>query len=166
MDIESLHADNQDNLVRYLTRYCGDSDLAEDAAQEAFVRLSERPPDDDSNLRAWLYTVATRVLLDDRRTARRRAELLEADPGSAPIGRAGEDPETSLDRRERRRIVRAALQRLSFKERTVLLMREEGFSHREIAAAVDTTTGSVGTMIARALRKLARHLPVEPGAGA
>jgi DNA-directed RNA polymerase specialized sigma24 family protein len=33
-------------------------------------------------------------------------------------------------------------------------MREEGFSHREIAEAVGTTTGSVGTMFARALTKL------------
>jgi DNA-directed RNA polymerase specialized sigma24 family protein len=33
-------------------------------------------------------------------------------------------------------------------------MREEGFTHREIADAVGTTTGSVGTMFARALAKL------------
>jgi DNA-directed RNA polymerase specialized sigma24 family protein len=34
-------------------------------------------------------------------------------------------------------------------------MREEGFSHKEIADAVGTTTGSVGTLIARALLKFA-----------
>ena len=39
--------------------------------------------------------------------------------------------------------------------RLVLLMREAGFRHRESAEAVGTTTKSVGTMIARALRKLA-----------
>jgi DNA-directed RNA polymerase specialized sigma24 family protein len=37
-------------------------------------------------------------------------------------------------------------------------MREEGFAHHEIADAVGTTTGSVGTMIARALNKLAGEL--------
>jgi DNA-directed RNA polymerase specialized sigma24 family protein len=50
---------------------------------------------------------------------------------------------------------------LGEKERTVLLMREEGFSHREIADAVGATTGSVGTMIARALDKLAAELPLD-----
>jgi DNA-directed RNA polymerase specialized sigma24 family protein len=50
---------------------------------------------------------------------------------------------------------------LGEKERTVLLMREEGFSHREIADAVGTTTGSVGTMIVRALDKLAAELPLD-----
>jgi len=46
----------------------------------------------------------------------------------------------------------------------VLLMREEGFAHREIAEAVGTTTASVGTMIARALDKLARLLPLDADA--
>ncbi len=57
--------------------------------------------------------------------------------------------------------MRAALATLNEKERTVLLMREEGFTHREIAEAVGTTTGSVGTMIARALDRLAERLPLD-----
>ena len=40
-------------------------------------------------------------------------------------------------------------------------MREEGFAHREIADAIGTTTGSVGTMIARALDKLAERLSLD-----
>jgi DNA-directed RNA polymerase specialized sigma24 family protein len=40
-------------------------------------------------------------------------------------------------------------------------MREEGFAHREIAEAVGTTTGSVGTLIARALDRLAQQLPLD-----
>jgi DNA-directed RNA polymerase specialized sigma24 family protein len=40
-------------------------------------------------------------------------------------------------------------------------MREEGFTHREIAEAVGTTTGSVGTLIARALDRLAERLPLD-----
>ena len=53
------------------------------------------------------------------------------------------------------------LDALNEKERTMLLMREEGFTHREIAEAVGTTTKSVGTMVARALRKLASELPLD-----
>jgi DNA-directed RNA polymerase specialized sigma24 family protein len=50
---------------------------------------------------------------------------------------------------------------LTDRERTILLMREEGFAHREIASIVGTTTGSIGTMIARALERLAQHLPLD-----
>lgn len=68
------------------------------------------------------------------------------------------DAVDALEREEARERVRRALAALSEKERLLLLMREEGFKHREIAAAVGTTTASVGTLIARALVKLAGHL--------
>ena len=55
----------------------------------------------------------------------------------------------------------AALAGLSGKERMALLMREEGFAQREIAEAVGTTTGSVGTLIARALDKLAERIDLD-----
>jgi RNA polymerase sigma factor (sigma-70 family) len=135
--------------------------VAEDAAQEAFVRLAERPPAGDENLRAWLFTVATRITLDDRRSHRRHEDLLRGAPERAGLGEAPDRPDEALARGDLRRRVRAALDSLGEKERTVLLMREEGFTHKEIAAAVGTTTGSVGTMIARALRKLAALLPPE-----
>lgn len=159
MRVESLYDAHRPALVRYLTRFAGDRELAEDAAQEAFVRLAERPPARDENLRAWLFTVATRIAVDDARSRRRRASLLDTTPDAPGLGDASDRPDEALDRSELRRRVRAALDTLDEKERTVLLMREEGFAHREIAEAVGTTTGSVGTMIARALRKLADRLP-------
>jgi len=66
-----------------------------------------------------------------------------------------------VEQEETRRRVRDALATLNDKERAVLLMREEGFTHREIAVAVGTTTGSVGTMFARALDKLATRLDLD-----
>lgn len=161
MEIDALYEDHHDALYRYLARFCGDPELAADACQEAFVRYADRPPAEDTNLRAWLFTVATRVVRDRVRTRKRRSELLHARPDRAPVGEPSVDPEERLLRSERRRAVRAALDALNERERTVLLMREEGFRHREIAAAVGTTTGSVGTMIARALEKLARALPAD-----
>lgn len=161
MEVESLYDAHRLALVRYLARHCGDPDLAEDAAQEAFVRLAERPPTRDENLRAWLFTVATRIAIDEARARRRRGDLLEGAPDRVPVGDAPDPPDEALARAEARRRVRVALDRLDERERTILLLREEGFAHREIAEAVGTTTGSVGTMIARALRKLAAHLPAE-----
>ena len=159
MRMESLYEAHRPALVRYLARFAGDPDLAEDAAQEAFVRLAERPPARDENLRAWLFTVATRIAVDHARARRRREGLLEAGPDDPALGDPPDPPDEALDRARIRRRVRAALDTLDEKERTVLLMREEGFAHKEIAAAVGTTTGSVGTMIARALKKLADRLP-------
>ena len=160
MDLSTFFAEHHSALFRYLVRFCGDSDLAADAAQEAFVRLIERPPRGPV-ARAWLYTVATNVVVDAGRARARQGRLLAAVPDRAPHGVAAPDAQTRLETDERVRAVRDALATLPERDRTVLLMREEGFSHREIAEAVGTTTGSVGTMIARALDRLAAALPLD-----
>lgn len=161
MDVATLFAEHHRALFRYLARFCGDPDLAADAAQEAFVRLIERPPRGGRVQRAWLYTVATNVVLDAGRSRARQGRLLAAVPDRAPHGDGGPDAHEMLEADERAQRVRQALATLGERDRQVLLMREEGFSHREIAAAVGTTTGSIGTMIARALERLAASLPLD-----
>jgi RNA polymerase sigma factor (sigma-70 family) len=144
--------------MRYLTRLAGDADAAADALQETFVRLIERPPR-DASARSWLFTVATNIVREQGRSRSRRSALLLHAPADAPGGAAAR-PGGGRRGEERRRLVRRALAGLSERDRTALLMREEGFSHEEIAAAGGTTTKSVGTVIARALRKLAAELPL------
>lgn len=156
VDVDALFAGHNAALIRYLTRLTGDPDQAQDAAQESYLRLVTRPPTHSANLRAWLFTVATNVVRDQwrKQAALREAADISPQEAAAP----GDDPQVQLERAERRAIVRRMLAKLSERERTVLLLREEGFLHREIADAVGTTTKSVGTMIARALRKLADEL--------
>ena len=161
LDLARLFDEHHQSLYRYLVRFCGDGDVAADAAQEAFLRLVERPPPVGGAERAWLFKVATNVVLDGARTRVRRIRLLASAPTRAPVGDAPRDPHELVEADERRRHVSAALAALSAKERTALLMREEGFSHREIAEAVGTTTGSVGTLIARALDRLAGSLALD-----
>lgn len=157
MDATRLFEEHHHALCRYLLRFTGDADLAADAAQEAFVRLLEKPPREE-NARAWLFTVATNVVLEGARTRNRRWLLLLGSKGRAPHGDPPADPHEALESGERRGRVQGALLQLSPKERMALLMREEGFAQREIAEAVGTTTKSVGTLIARALEKLAQRL--------
>lgn len=157
MDVESIFDEQYEGLYRYLVRLTGDGDLAADVAQETFIRLIERHPD-ERQLRGWLFRVATNLVRDTSRVSRRRLELLEGSAEFLASGPAQPDPETTLELKERRKVVRTALQALSLRDRTLLLMREQGFSHREMALAVGTTTKSVGSMIARALNKLAAEL--------
>lgn len=158
MDVESIFDEQYDGLYRYLTRLTGDPDLAADVAQECFIRLVEKRPA-DHQLRAWLYRVGTNLVRDHARVQRRRLELLDESAGSLVPGGHPPDPERALEQAETRRVVHRALAALNLRDRTLLLMREQGFSHREMAEAVGTTTKSVGSMIARALQKLARNLP-------
>jgi RNA polymerase sigma factor (sigma-70 family) len=160
MDAAGLFEEHHEALLRYLVRLTGDPDLARDAAQEAFVRLVTHPPRDERP-RAWLFTVATNLVREWSNTRRRRLRLLDAGAGLATAADPPPGPDAAAESAELRATVSAALAGLSARERTVLLMREEGFRHREIAEVVGATTASVGTMIARALDKLADRLPLD-----
>jgi RNA polymerase sigma factor (sigma-70 family) len=160
IDAARLFEEHHTSLFRYLVRLTGDVDVAHDAAQEAFVRLVSKPPRDE-HPRAWLFTVATNLVRGWANSQKRRLVLLEAAASRVPSADPLPDPAQVTEANEQQAAVRRALQILSEKERTVLLMREEGFTHREIAVAVGTTTGSIGTMIARSLDKLAAALDAE-----
>jgi RNA polymerase sigma-70 factor (ECF subfamily) len=160
MDVVQLFADHHRPLCRYLMRFTGDSDVAADAAQEAFVRAMSQKPT-PTNPRAWLYTVATNIARDEARTRSRRTLLLAQTHEDIVMPASAPDPATQLDASERRATVQRALLELSEKERTALLMREEGFAQREIAEALGTTIGTVGSLTARALVKLAQRLNIE-----
>ena len=160
MDAAALFEEHYEALCRYLLRFTGDADAAADAAQEAFVKLLDRKPRAE-NPRAWLFTVATNAALESGRTRSRRWKLLAAGAGRAPHADPLPAADAALEAAGRTKRVREALLVLSEKERQALLMREEGFAQREIAEAVGTTTGSVGTLIARALDKLARQLEAD-----
>lgn len=137
-----------DSLVRMLYRRTGDRDRAEDIAQETFARAMEAPP---YNPRPWLFAVALNLVREDGRRASRqgrRLELLKAEPRHQPT------PEDDLERNERERGVRAALDKLSARDREALLLKAEGFSYDEIAAATGLARGAVGTTLARARRRL------------
>ena len=164
IDPAALFSEHHPALFRYLSRMTGDPDLAEDAVQQAFMRLIEKPPA-PGNVRAWLFQVAINAARFAQRTHGRRARILNNAPQRAPVADVPASPDAVTEQEEERSRVRRALDALSERDRTILLMREEGFSYREIAEAVGTTTQSVGTLISRAMAKLAAELRLEERCG-
>lgn len=149
------------SLYRYCSRLTGDPDAAEDAAQEAFVRLFERKPTGERrSVRVWLFRVATNLIRDRARVRSGREDLLERHGESA---RTAPSPEGQFARRETRALVRRVLDRIPERDRRMLLMREEGFRYREIAEAVGVKSTSVGTLLARAERRFVQAHAVETG---
>lgn len=151
MDIQLLFEEVFPPLHRYALRLTGDPDLAQDVAQEAFVRLYrdqvQGPP---AALKGWLFRVAGNLIRDRYRVTENRRRLLEANPvtpGGSP------DPEMELERAQTVSDVRRVLDALTERDRTLLLMREEGFSYQEMAEAVDVKATSVGTLLARAQQR-------------
>ena len=96
--------------------------------------------------------MAVHLFRDGARTSRRRERLLTASP---PKVAAFPRPDEQAERGQEVARVRAALELIPPRERQMLLMREEGFRYDEIAKAAGVAPGSVGTLLARALRKFA-----------
>jgi RNA polymerase sigma factor (sigma-70 family) len=154
-EVERLFEAHHDAIYRYLVGLTGDPDLAADLAQETFIRWVDRQPDHE-NPRAWLYTVATNLLRDHGRVGARRLTLLQNAEETVAMGDRTPGPDGDLEAGEARRLVRKALDELSVKERTLLLMQQEGFTHREMAEAIDVNPKSVGILLSRALRRFTR----------
>lgn len=153
MEIRALFESEFPTLFRYCLRLTGEPDVADDAAQEAFVRLVrdqvDGPP---AAVRAWLFRVAANVIRDRHRVRENRRRLMEIHP-STPT--AAPDPHESLERGEEVARVRAILDDLSPRDRTLLLMREEGFAYAEIAEQIGVAATSIGTLLARAQSRFA-----------
>ncbi len=149
MDFDGLFQRLYPSLYRYLHRLTGDADAAEDIAQEAFVRLL-RQDFPEAEVRPWLFTVAMNLVRDRARKSERRQRLLT---GAPALTRPSALPDEEIERSERILRVRRVLARLSERDRQLLLMREEGFKYEEIAQVVGVAPASVGTLIARALRR-------------
>ena len=153
-DVDRLFRTYNAQLVRYLTRRLGDSDLAEEVAQETFVRAIRQ--DEIVNERAWQFAVATNLLRDAaRRQERERKHLtLLAAESRESSEDADAEAELSIERLKQSAVARRALGALGDRDRSALLMKEEGLSYPEIAEALDLSPGSVGTTLARARRRL------------
>jgi RNA polymerase sigma factor (sigma-70 family) len=137
-------------------RLTGDPDASDDIAQEAFVRLLERDVrGDPAGIRAWLFKVVTHLVRDRVKVTRNRERLLERNPWYAT---PTELPDRAVERNEQSLQVRRALDVLEERERTLLLMREEGFDYGELAEVVGVKASSVGTLLARARKRFAEAL--------
>ena len=139
-------------LVRYLTRQTGDRDWAEEIAQETFVRALKQ--DVIASERSWIFAVAMNLMRDEARRDARHRRRLELMRDEAKAGSVVMPGPTSMERDEEREMARQAVASLAERDRDALLMREEGLSYDEIAAALDLSAGSVGTTLSRARRRL------------
>lgn len=141
-------------VVRVVYRLCGDTGLAEDMAQEAFLRgwvnLSSFRP--QSSLRNWLYRIAVNATLDVLR--RRPEEALEDEAAQmVPDQEAG--PEATLIEKERVALLQQAMRSLPEAARSVLVLREYGgLSYQEIANVLEVPVGTVMSRLNYARNRL------------
>lgn len=150
-DWEAVYREAYTDLVRYLHRKVWDADRARDLAQEAFAKALDHDPD---NPRTWVFTIAANLARDEARTAIRRKRHLTLLKNEMETTSRPPDAQRELERGERASAVREALERLSERDREVLLLWQAGLSYRDIGAETGLAVGAIGTTLARARRRL------------
>ncbi|MGE5396219.1 MAG: sigma-70 family RNA polymerase sigma factor [Chitinophagales bacterium] len=146
-------------LLRYLARLTGEAAAGEDLAQEVFLKLYFDAPEDLINPRAWLYKVATNTGYN---YLRKQKNLIRQEVTGMEyvLAQRFEDPTArSLEILT----VRDALENLSWRDRTCLLMKHSGYSYAEISEVLGIEKSSVGTILVRAQEKFRRELEGKGG---
>lgn len=170
---ETLFDRYAEALHRHALYIVHDVAAAHDVVQEAFLRVWTRAAqwDGSGSFRAWLYSIATNLALNQLRTVKRRREVplaLPAEPDGVDetpepvpawmIDSACLGPEAAVELLERRAACRRAMRRLPDDKRTVLrLVYEMEMSVRESADVLDLPEGTVKSRLYYARRQLARE---------
>jgi RNA polymerase sigma-70 factor (ECF subfamily) len=157
----------QDRLVTLFVHQTGDHALAEDLAQETFMRVYRardryRPT---AKFTTWVHTIANNLASDLRQRAYRRLERGVPHAVSASSSSIGLDqlavaasgllPARVADPGELQRMVQRALATLNERQRmAVLLAKFEHCSHEEIAAAMGLSVPAVKSLLFRARDQL------------
>jgi RNA polymerase sigma-70 factor (ECF subfamily) len=154
-------------LLAHLTRLTGDPHLAEDLAQETFLRLTRNAQayHYPRSFQPWLYTIARHLAQNHWQSAYHRYTELTS---SVPECRALDpDPAQWLELRERHADLLAALLTLSLEQREVLSLRfGQDMSIEETAFVLGVPPGTVKSRTFTALHRLRQALIVNPLAGA
>ena len=149
--LEALHDVHGPALIRFVAHMTHDASFAQDVVQEALLRAWQRPEilaQSDDAARAWLFTVARNLVIDDRRSARYRREV---STDSLPETESADETASALDAW----VLSDALSSLSTQHRSAIVGAYYlGHSITEIARQEGVPEGTIKSRLHYALRAL------------
>lgn len=157
-----MFEEHRPHLMRVAYHFMGTVSEAEDAVQEAYLRLVRAGAEADDP-RSWLTTTVTRICLDQLTSARARRERYVGpwlpEPVVAPAPALGPEDRLTLDDSVSLAML-VVLESLSPAERIVLVLHEAfGFAHAEIAGIVGRQETACRQLLARARRHVHERAP-------
>jgi RNA polymerase sigma-70 factor (ECF subfamily) len=151
-DFDLLVDRHSREIFSYLFRMLRDQQDAEDASQETFLRAFRAFPrlKNDSNLRAWLYKIATNVAYTQIKTRKRITENT-LDLAATKIS----SPNHNMEQGDLLEIIFQAVNKLPYKQKAALLLRNyQGCSYEEISAALNCSNQAARANVYQAIKRL------------
>lgn len=144
---------HQSAVRGFLRRVSGDNGLADDLAQETFLKAHANLASwrGDGAILSWLLAIAWRAWLSERRKSRHQNEVVDDDAHALlPAPRGAERTARDVERD-----VQAALQTLKEEERAALaLCFQDELTHEEAAAVLQMPLGTLKSHVSRGKEKL------------
>lgn len=157
----------QDRLIGLFYHLVRDRSVAEDLAQETFLRIyrARHGYEPRAKFSTWLFHIAHNLASNKRRDKGRRKEVKLNPSDSGPLGARPEEqvlkdksalmPTRQVDKSELQRIVQEALAELNERQQmAVLLNKFEGMSYADIADTMEMTPAAVKSLLSRARETL------------
>jgi RNA polymerase sigma factor (sigma-70 family) len=154
---EAFFRDHYRAVVRLAQSVLGDSQGAQDVAQDVFLAAYRRFPGGYARAGGWVRVAAVHTALNALRGERRR----DRRQLRVQVVRAQPSAEQTVIEREERSELRRVLRRLPHRSAAVLVMRHGGMSYLEIAEALGVKVGHVGTLLRRAESALRKEIDGE-----
>lgn len=151
----------QQRIYRMAYRFTGNADSAAELTQEIFFKAYCAAPryTPGAQVFTWLYRIAANHCLNFIRDRKNRPLDNALPQTAAPEPRSEVTPHERLEREEREKAVRQALQRLPERQRmAIMLLRFEGMSYRDIAKVLGCSVGAVESLVSRGMASLKEHL--------
>lgn len=151
-----LYDRHVDRVYRLCFRLAGDAELARDFTQDAFVRAFDKLDTfrGDAAFSTWLYRLTVTTALNGLRKIKRFRQHEVALADGATVAAGGREAEPDLKIKLAR-----AIDALPLGYRTVFLMHDvEGYTHEEIAGALDVQVGTSKAQLSRARARLRERL--------
>jgi RNA polymerase sigma-70 factor, ECF subfamily len=152
--VQKLYDEHAAALWRYAMRLTGDQARAEDVVQETLLRAWQHPEvtdDAERSARAWLFTVARNMIIDERRSSRFRNEVSSSAGSAAPEQASPDEVNAALDRL----LIGDALAQLSPDHRAVVRRSYYlGWTTAQIADDLGIAEGTVKSRLHYAMRAM------------
>ena len=160
---EALYARHKGPLYRFVVRSVRERSLAEELAQDVWMRVIEARAryQPQARFTTWLYTIAHNRLVDHWRRHELRSVSLDDDAAqlAEPQGNPGLEPQRRAEAREGLARLAQAIAALPPAQREAFLLREEAdLTLEEIAAATGTNVEAAKSRLRYALAKLRQAL--------
>jgi len=146
-------------LVWFGQSFIENKQKTEDAVQEVFIKIIEKPGSFDRSRKfsTWIYTLTANACKNILRNEQNRSELIKEN--IIPIYSQSAAIDHSIDRQLLKQRIQSGFDMLNEKEKNIFVLRfEQELSLREIAEILEIPEGSVKSGIFYLLKKLAAHL--------